>query len=573
MGEFENNQQQELKSLRERVTFLETLLNNVPHDLVVFNDKHEYLFINEKAIRDAEMRNWLLNKNDFDYCEKRGLPASIALSRRAVFEQAVQNKNAIVFEEQKSGEVVSRNMIPIYQEEKLKYVLGYAFNVTHFHQLNQQLLASHSALDTANKQLKSDFERERLRVRFRKLIVESPDVESLCRHFSEEIRISFNANYSLLRLYASEFDQEKHFGFSHSQCDESENARQLQELTQLLDQMRNTPGSEAKSYCPLVHGEFNGTAFAIRSGSNSMEGCLLIGNWEMDTTDWHNEFFQEVSQLLAMRIVELRSNQKIWQMNEELNKAVDRRTLELRQINRGLEMFVGAASHDLKAPLRQMMSYLKLIDRQLKDSANQELREYLDFVSKSSSDLFNLVNALLQFSRAGNNILQKKQIVLNEMLLDILRRMDLSAKDEQRTIEIRAEGEIWGDPILLRQVLINLISNAVKFSGKKDKAIIELSAGPMGDRYQIMVKDNGVGFDSKAAADLFQPFRRFHEARDFDGNGMGLAIVHSIVKRHSGEIHCSSEPGVGTCFTLTFPLSEETASEKKSSADAKALVS
>ena len=548
------NQEQELNELRERVSFLELLLSNLPHDLVVFNDKHEYLFINEKAIRDPEIRNWMLNKTDFDYCEMRGLPAELARARRSFFEQVAQNKKAVVFEEQKSGEVISRNMYPIFEEQRLKYVLGYAFNVTQIQQLNDQLLSSHIALEHLNKKLKEDFERERLRVEFRRLIVNAADIEALCRDFTEEIRKSFNADYCLLRLYSSEFDRDKHFGFSYSNTSDEDKNNQIQELSAILDQMRNTAGSESKSYCPLNYGTFSGMAYAIRSGENAMQGCLLIGGLKEDETGWQSDFFQEISRLLAMRIVELRSILKIKQLNEELNRAVELRTSELLQLNRGLEMFVGTVSHDLKGPLRLMMNYLKLLNRHLKGTSDETVTEYLSFLSKSSSDLFNLVTALLQFSRAGNSMPDMKQIGLNEMLLDILRSMGLSVQDEHLSIQIRAEGEMRADPVLLRQVLVNLISNAVKFSGKQEKALIEIQAGPSGEQYQITVKDNGIGFDSKKAADLFQPFKRFHEAKDYDGNGMGLAIVHTIVKRHSGDIQCSSEPGKGTQFTLTFPL-------------------
>lgn len=240
-------------------------------------------------------------------------------------------------------------------------------------------------------------------------------------------------------------------------------------------------------------------------------------------------------------------------LNEELEQRVSQRTEELESTNRELESFSYSVSHDLRAPLRHVTGYVKLLEKAANERLNDQDRRYLDTIAQSSQRMGDLIDHLLEFSRIGRAEIRTDAVDLEKLLDDVL--VDLEPDMRGRTIEWQRERlpAVNGDPRMLRLVLVNLIANAIKFTRGRTPACISVGTEPSKNgAVVVMVRDNGVGFDMKYVDKLFGVFERLHGASEFEGTGIGLANVRRIIHRHGGSTwaHSPSEGGATFCFSL-----------------------
>jgi PAS domain S-box-containing protein len=243
---------------------------------------------------------------------------------------------------------------------------------------------------------------------------------------------------------------------------------------------------------------------------------------------------------------------QIRQLNQELERRVEKRTEQLETANRELEAFSYSVSHDLRAPLRAIDGFSRILTRKAQGVLPAELQRYLDLIRNNAQQMGALIDDLLTFSRLGRQAVIKQSVVMDALVRSAL--ADLQAEQAGRRIELRV-GELGidqGDPRLLKQVWINLLSNALKFTRRSDPATIEVNAITPGDEVIYAVKDNGVGFDMQYVNKLFTVFQRLHRAEDYEGTGVGLAIVHRIVTRHGGRVWAESTPNAGATFYFTL---------------------
>lgn len=238
----------------------------------------------------------------------------------------------------------------------------------------------------------------------------------------------------------------------------------------------------------------------------------------------------------------------------ELEQRVAARTEQLQSINRELEAFSASVSHDLRAPLRAMRGFSDLLARELGPTVSDKAARYLRTISESGERMSELIDDLLKLARVA----QAQLRLVDADLADISRRIVQRLRDDEpaREVEIKIAPTIAArcDTGLMTVVIENLLNNAWKYTSKKDHAAIEVGARAQADgSLCYFVSDNGAGFDPSLADRLFSPFQRLHEAKDFPGNGVGLATVQRIVHRHGGRIWAESEEGRGATFFFTCP--------------------
>jgi signal transduction histidine kinase len=237
----------------------------------------------------------------------------------------------------------------------------------------------------------------------------------------------------------------------------------------------------------------------------------------------------------------------------ELEQRIADRTAQLETANKELEAFSYSVSHDLRAPLRAIDGFSRIL---LEDYAPQllpEVARYLRIIFESTQHMGRLIDGLLAFSRLSRQPLNKQPIVSAELVRQALD--GLSDEQAGRRVEI-SMGELLpcqGDPLLLKQVWVNLLSNALKFTRQREMARIEIGCQTNADGEQVyFVKDNGVGFDMQYADKLFGVFQRLHRTEEYEGTGVGLAIVQRIVHRHGGRAWAEAAPGEGATFYFTL---------------------
>jgi len=243
-------------------------------------------------------------------------------------------------------------------------------------------------------------------------------------------------------------------------------------------------------------------------------------------------------------------------INEELESKVLERTEQLKEANRQLESFTYSVSHDLRAPLRAISGFANILKEDYSGIVkDEEFDKTTDKVIANAVRMERLINDLLDFSRLERKELLKTQIDVGKMVVEILKELTSQESSSRKfDIAISPLESVQADPSLLRQVWVNLLSNALKYSRKKEEARIAISCSHDNGMVCYSVADNGAGFDMKFADKLFGVFQRLHSASEYEGTGVGLALVKSIVQRHGGDIWAESEVGKGTRFFFTLPL-------------------
>lgn len=229
-----------------------------------------------------------------------------------------------------------------------------------------------------------------------------------------------------------------------------------------------------------------------------------------------------------------------------------RHELLLRAKNRELEQIAYVASHDLKTPLRHISVFSHLIDDELIEEARSpELQQALSIIQTSSQEMRDLLDGLLEFSRAGRGALSLGPCALEPMLSEIWDHLDLP--DDASLKVLSKLPIIFGDGERLKQVLFNLLNNAIKFRHPDRPLVLEVSADPQPTRWLLRVKDNGIGIRPEHQQRVFQIFSRLHNKDDYPGHGLGLAVVRTLIERHNGRVQVESDGHSGTTFCIELP--------------------
>ena len=245
-----------------------------------------------------------------------------------------------------------------------------------------------------------------------------------------------------------------------------------------------------------------------------------------------------------------RGEEEVRKLNRELGK----RTTDLEAINKELEAFAYSISHDLRAPIRHIVGFTELLQKNASPTLDEKGRRYMMTILESAKRMGTLIDDLLAFSRIGRIETRETMVSLDQLVSEVQSEAGQETNGRNITWKIGPLPDLYGDRSMLKLVLVNLISNAIKFTRPHPQPEIEIGCSEKrNDGVVVFVRDNGVGFDMKYVNKLFGVFQRLHGPTEFEGTGIGLATVQRIIHRHGGQVWAESLVGRGTTFFLSLP--------------------
>ena len=270
--------------------------------------------------------------------------------------------------------------------------------------------------------------------------------------------------------------------------------------------------------------------------------------------------------VVLMTISDVTVQRAVQQHVEELNHQLEGKVEQMADVNRELEAFSYSVSHDLRAPLRHVAGFSDKLQRHLGEAIDGKTQHYLDVISSSAQLMAALIDDLLVYSRLGRGAMRMQRVDMQSLVADTRALLDSNLKNEAgadgkvREVEwkIGRLPVLIGDENMLRQVWLNLLGNAVKYTAAREKAVIEVSARQLPDgSHQFSVTDNGTGFDMQYASKLFGVFQRLHKASEYPGTGIGLASVRRVLTRHGGRVWADAQVDQGATFSFVLPQATE----------------
>ena len=282
-------------------------------------------------------------------------------------------------------------------------------------------------------------------------------------------------------------------------------------------------------------------------------GALSFGGERREFPAEQLAVAHEAAAQLAIAVEQARLHEQVRRQASELERRVRERTGELEVANRELEAFAYTVSHDLRAPVRQMDGFSRMLEKEYGERIDPEGRRLIGIIRDASRRMGSLIDDLLAFSLLGRRALQPEHVDMAALANEVW--AELGAGGAAAAV-IAALPPAHGDRALLRQVWSNLIANAVKYSARRPSALITVTGAREEDELHYCVTDNGVGFDPRHAAKLFNVFSRLHAESEFPGSGVGLATVQRIVVRHGGRVWAEGQPDAGAKFHFSLPAHE-----------------
>jgi K+-sensing histidine kinase KdpD len=264
--------------------------------------------------------------------------------------------------------------------------------------------------------------------------------------------------------------------------------------------------------------------------------------------------------------VELEERKQREDQIHKLNQELVKQAAALEASNKELESFAYSVSHDLRAPLRHVVGYSALLQKQASSLLDDKSRRYMQTILESSNRMGNLIDDLLAFSRIGRAETKKTVVNLEQLVREVVAELGPEASGREIAWKIGPLPVCYGDRSMLKIVLVNLVSNAVKFTQLRARAEIEIGCAEESENNaEVLVRDNGAGFDMRYAGKLFGVFQRLHRSEEFEGTGIGLATAQRIIQRHGGSIRAEGIVDQGAIFYFSLPKAQD-ASERTANA-------
>lgn len=298
--------------------------------------------------------------------------------------------------------------------------------------------------------------------------------------------------------------------------------------------------------------EFLNVDLTLRNQQGDLIDCLMTANY-MGRQGQHKDVFQAIIKDISDRKQEEKHLRKL---NSDLDKRVAVRTRQLLEALEDLGSFSYSVAHDLRSPLKNIAALTDHLHSHAQENKDEEACAFTERIAKGAQRMIDLVDDLLRFSQTNNRELECGPVDLRDLLTKVIEDQVTPERQGQMHIEVAADAQVLADAPMLKVVLHNLLSNALKFSRTNDAPRIVLAHRAEVDRDIISVSDNGVGFDPKHKEQVFGAFKRLHQAEQFEGTGVGLAIVHRLITKHQGQVWAESAEGKGTTIFLALPKTQ-----------------
>jgi len=303
----------------------------------------------------------------------------------------------------------------------------------------------------------------------------------------------------------------------------------------------------------------NASADSLKGIPYDLEHRILVDNkvrWVRERAEInYDESGRPVRRIGTVQDITERkqADEKIHLLNAELEMRISQRTEQLQNANKELEAFAYSVSHDLRAPLRSIIGYSNILAEEYHDKVDEEGHRIIHTIIKNTNRMGQLIDDLLEFSRMGRKNLSRDPVNMSTLVNEVVE--DMQANENKRKIEFNILNLMTckADRNMMQQVWINLVSNALKYTRNQEVARIEIGSETDHDMIHYYIRDNGVGFNMKYSNKLFGVFQRLHTVDEFEGTGVGLALVKRIINRHGGEVWADSTVGKGTILHFSIP--------------------
>ncbi|HEV2693007.1 MAG TPA: PAS domain S-box protein [Verrucomicrobiae bacterium] len=544
---------------RER-NLLRLLIDNLPACIYVKNIAGRYLIFNQASVRQLGLKNEAeaLGKTVFDF-----FPQEIARLYEADDQQVLVGGQTITDREEPTQNHEGRRFLylttklPLRDANGVIGLLGISQDITERKEAEAVIRASEEHFRFLND----------LSEATRPLANPAQIIAVMARMLGEHLHASRCA-------YADVEEDGENFTIQHDYTDGCASTVGKYELSRFGERAVSTLNGGQTLIIRNMDAELSPGKGVEMFNATSIKAiiiCPLLKDGELRAMmavhqivprDWQPDeiaIVQDVGERCWATIGRRKAEEKNQQLNAELEQRVIERTSQLEAANKELEAFSYSVSHDLRAPLRGVGGYIQMLEENCANQLDAEGNRLLGVVSSEAKRMGQLIDDLLAFSRLGRAHMAKADIDLTTLARSTFE--SLTRTGPVPDFELKQLPPAPGDLGMLRQVFVNLLGNAIKFSRHQPAPVIEIGSRRGDGVITYYVKDNGAGFDEKYGHKLFGVFQRLHSEDEFEGTGVGLALVQRIIQRHGGKVWAEGKPNQGATFYFTLPVQKEHANE------------
>ena len=485
--------------------FTDSILNSIPADIAIFDKHHNYLFVNANGIANDETRNWLIGKNDFDYCEYKKINPASAHKRREYFNEAIAKNKSVdwidSYDKEGFKKFVFRRFYPYRFNDNLEYVIGYGMDVTELKNA-EDLIIKNEQRNTLI--LNSSLDAILIIDHKGCITFWNPQAELIFGWKSEEV-LGLNISEVIIPAEMKSAHQ--------SGMDRFMSTGKSTIMNQVLELIAiNKEGAEFPVEITVV---------PIDDTTNSLAFCAFI------------------------RDISIRKNRE---------KQISNQNRKLTVQNKQLEQFTYIASHDLQEPLLTLTSFSELLLEEHSEQLNDEGKLFMEFINKSALRMRALVSGLMDYARIGK--LEKiEEINCRELLENVLEDLSSNITKTKAKITVDPLPTIQGYSTYIRLLFQNIISNAIKFNKPGVDPVVHIQFSELKEEWLFTITDNGIGIGKKHQEEIFTIFKRLNHQEQYEGHGIGLSHCKKIVDLHEGDLWVKSQVGQGSAFSFTISKS------------------